>query len=40
MAQVKRKQQVALVTGAGIVVDGGQHLWPRSRDVQFDVEKG
>jgi len=28
------------LTGETIVVDGGQHLWPRSRDVQFDVEKG
>ncbi len=28
------------LTGETIVVDGGQHLWPRSRDVQFDVENG
>ena len=27
------------LTGETIVVDGGQHLWSRSRDVQFDVEK-
>lgn len=25
------------LTGETIVVDGGQHLWPRSRDVQFEM---
>ena len=28
------------LTGDTIVVDGGQHLWPRSRDVQFESAKG
>ncbi len=28
------------LTGETIVVDGGQHLWPRPRDVQFEVGKG
>jgi NAD(P)-dependent dehydrogenase (short-subunit alcohol dehydrogenase family) len=28
------------LTGETIVVDGGQHLWPRPRDVQFEVAKG
>jgi NAD(P)-dependent dehydrogenase (short-subunit alcohol dehydrogenase family) len=28
------------LTGETIVVDGGQHLWPRARDVQFEVAKG
>ncbi|MEK6212007.1 MAG: SDR family oxidoreductase [Pseudomonadota bacterium] len=28
------------LTGETIVVDGVQHLWPRPRDVQFEVEKG
>lgn len=28
------------LTGDTIVVDGGQHLWPRPRDVQFEVAKG
>ncbi len=27
------------ITGETIVVDGGQHLWARPRDVQFEVEK-
>jgi NAD(P)-dependent dehydrogenase (short-subunit alcohol dehydrogenase family) len=27
------------LTGETIVVDGGQHLWPRPRDVQFEVAK-
>jgi len=27
------------LTGETIVVDGGQHLWPRPRDVQFEVGK-
>jgi len=26
------------VTGHTLVVDGGQHLWPLKRDVQFEVE--
>lgn len=26
------------VTGTTLVVDGGQHLWPLKRDVQFEVE--
>jgi NAD(P)-dependent dehydrogenase (short-subunit alcohol dehydrogenase family) len=26
------------VTGHTMVVDGGQHLWPRKRDVQFEVK--
>ena len=25
------------VTGHTLVVDGGQHLWPLQRDVQFEV---
>lgn len=28
------------LTGETIVVDGGQHLWPRPRDVQFEMAKG
>jgi hypothetical protein len=28
------------LTGDTIVVDGGQHLWPRPRDIQFEVAKG
>jgi len=28
------------LTGETIVVDGGQHLWPLPRDVQFQVQKG
>jgi NAD(P)-dependent dehydrogenase (short-subunit alcohol dehydrogenase family) len=24
------------MTGTTIVVDGGQHLWPSRRDVQFE----
>lgn len=28
------------LTGETILVDGGQHLWPRPRDVQFEVAKG
>ena len=27
------------LTGETIVVDGGQHLWPRPRDVQFEVAR-
>jgi hypothetical protein len=26
------------VTGTTLVVDGGQHLWPLKRDVQFEVK--
>ena len=26
------------VTGHTLVVDGGQHLWPLKRDVQFEVK--
>jgi NAD(P)-dependent dehydrogenase (short-subunit alcohol dehydrogenase family) len=28
----------AALTGVTITVDGGQHLWPLKRDVQFEVE--
>jgi NAD(P)-dependent dehydrogenase (short-subunit alcohol dehydrogenase family) len=28
------------LTGETIVVDGGQHLWPSARDVQFEAAKG
>jgi NAD(P)-dependent dehydrogenase (short-subunit alcohol dehydrogenase family) len=26
------------VTGTTLIVDGGQHLWPSRRDVQFEVK--
>ena len=28
----------AALTGTTLVVDGGQHLWPRARDVQFETK--
>ena len=27
------------VTGSTLIVDGGQHLWPTKRDVQFEVKE-
>ena len=27
------------ITGTTIIVDGGQHLWPQKRDVQFEIEE-
>jgi NAD(P)-dependent dehydrogenase (short-subunit alcohol dehydrogenase family) len=30
----------AALTGTTIVVDGGQHLWPSGRDIQFETGDG
>ena len=27
------------ITGTTIIVDGGQHLWPTKRDVQFEIDQ-
>jgi hypothetical protein len=27
------------ITGTTLIVDGGQHLWPTKRDVQFEVNE-
>jgi NAD(P)-dependent dehydrogenase (short-subunit alcohol dehydrogenase family) len=36
---VKYAVSAKSLTGTTIVVDGGQHLWARRRDVQFDEGK-
>jgi NAD(P)-dependent dehydrogenase (short-subunit alcohol dehydrogenase family) len=38
VAAVKFVVNCKSLTGETIVVDGGQHLWPLRRDVQFEIE--
>ena len=39
VSAVKYLLNANAVTGSTLIVDGGQHLWPTKRDVQFEVKE-
>ncbi|MFL2667520.1 MAG: SDR family oxidoreductase [Burkholderiales bacterium] len=39
VSAVKYLLNANAITGTTLIVDGGQHLWPTKRDVQFEIKK-